>query len=93
MTATVQFVLMSLVVMTATSYATLKLMPKSWRLAFAAMAASLVKRGGGAAAQVRRVEAKLASGGACGSCESCKACATPAPPIEGGYRRIEIRSL
>ena len=95
MNAGAQFVLMSLVVTAATSYAALKLMPRAWRVALAAMAASLVKRGGGSDAQVRRVEAKLASGGACGSCDSCKACATPAPVDDGGaaYRRIPIRSI
>lgn len=95
MNASVQFVVMALVVMTATSYAALKLMPKAWRLKVAAMASSLAKRAGGSDAQVRRVEAKLASGGACGSCDSCKACAAPAPADEGGqaYRRIPIRSV
>ncbi len=95
MNASVQFVLMSLVVITATSYAALKLMPRAWRVALAAKVASLAKRGGWSDVQVRRVEAKLSSGGACGSCDSCKACAAPAAPTTGDpqtYRRIPIRS-
>ena len=60
----------------------------------AAVAAHAARRWGLSAANARRVEAKLATGGACGSCETCKACASPA--VQPGdatpvaYRTIAI---
>ena len=91
MNATVQALLVFAIVACAGLYATLKFMPAAWRRAVAAAAATLASRSGLSDAQVRRVESKLATGGACGSCDSCKACATPAEPTPSTYRRIPIR--
>ena len=100
MNASVQAVVVLLIVATASSYAALKLMPRTWRRALATRAASFATRSGLSEAQARRVEAKLSSGGACGSCDSCKACATPttpaavaSPTTSGAYRRIPIRPM
>ena len=91
MNATVQAVLVFAIVACAVAYATLKFMPAAWRRSVAVTAATAASRIGLNDAQVRRVEAKLATGGACGSCDSCKACASPAEPPPGAYRRIPIR--
>ena len=91
MNATVQAFLVVAIVACAVAYATLKFMPAAWRRSIAAMAATAASRMGLSDAQARRVESKLATGGACGSCDSCKACATPAEPPPGVYRRIPIR--
>jgi hypothetical protein len=95
MSAALQSAIVFLVVAIAASYATWKLMPAAWRRALAGHAASWGARAGLSAETARRVEAKLATGGACGSCDSCKACATPSVGSEsssqGGYRQIPIR--
>jgi hypothetical protein len=78
MSTLLQAAIVCVVVATASSYATVKLMPAAWRRALAARAASWASQVGLSDATARRVEAKLSSGGACGSCDSCKACAKPA---------------
>ena len=95
MSGALQVVVVFAIVAIATLYATLKFMPASWRRRFAARAASWVQRSGVTEVTARRVEAKLASGGACGSCDSCKACVTTPDPdsasIATTYRQIPIR--
>lgn len=95
MNAALQASIVFVVVAIAASYAALKLMPAAWRRALAAHVASWGARGGLSAATARRVEAKLATGGACGSCDSCKACATPtvqsASSAPDDFRQIPIR--
>ena len=59
----------------ATIYATVRFMPKAWRMRLATTASSFALKLGLSSVAARRVEAKLSSGGACGSCDSCKACA------------------
>ncbi len=99
MSATLQGVIVAMIVAFATVYASIKFMPGAWRRSLAARAASLVARWGVSEANARRVEAKLSSGGACGSCETCKACATPnengdaiASPANT-FKQIPIRTL
>ncbi len=94
MNATVQALVVAAVVAWAMAYAAVKLMPKAWRLSVAAHAADLALKAGLSGVAARRVEAKLATGGACGSCDSCKACATPQPadsPTSTTMRTIPIR--
>ena len=99
MSATLQGVIVAMVVAFAIIYASIKFMPGAWRRSLAARTASLVARWGMSEINARRVEAKLASGGACGSCETCKACATPteigdavaSPPMT--FKQIPIRTL
>ena len=97
-----QALLVAVIVTTAVCYAAVKLMPAGWRRTVAARAASLVVRSGLSDVFARRVEAKLASGGACGSCDSCKACAAPSneegdvavfAASPSGYREIPIRRV
>ena len=91
--------IVAMIVAFATIYASIKFMPGAWRRMVAARAASLVARWGLSEGYARRVEAKLASGGACGSCETCKACATPdqerdafaSPP--NAFKGIQIRTV
>lgn len=83
MNAIVQDLLVFAIVAIAMSYAGLKLMPAAWRKSLASHAALLAARSGLSDAQVRRVEAKLSTSGACGSCDSCKACATPRKESDG----------
>ena len=99
MSATLQGVIVAMVVAFAMIYASIKLMPAVYRRALAARTASLAARWGLSESNARRVEAKLASGGACGSCETCKACATPdeksdaaASPLNT-FRQIPIRTV
>ena len=96
MVASIQVVVTALIVAAAAAYAASKLMPRGWRMALAARAGPIARRSGLSESQVRRVEAKLSSGGACGSCESCRACAAPAASGEAlgaaPGRRIPIRS-
>jgi hypothetical protein len=93
MNAAVQSAVVFVIVAIAATYAILKFMPAAWRRSVAARAATWAQRSGASETTARRVEAKLASGGACGSCDSCKACATT--PDSGStattYRRIPIR--
>jgi hypothetical protein len=95
MSAALQSAVVLVVVAIAATYATWKLMPAAWRRALAGQVASWGSRAGLSAETARRVEAKLATGGACGSCDSCRACATPAAgsetPSQRGYRHIPIR--
>lgn len=96
MNASIQALLVLVIVSAAASYAALKLMPGAWRRSLAVRAAALAARSGLSDAQARRVEAKLSSGGACGSCDSCKACASPqqvgdAALSTATYRTIPIR--
>jgi hypothetical protein len=104
MNATAQLLMVSVIVVVAVTYALLKFMPAAARKAVAARVAIWAAGAGLSAVQARRVEAKLASGGACGSCDSCKACATTpmkdgdeaavaaaSPP--GVHRRIPIRRI
>ena len=99
MSAMMQGLVVAMIVAFATVYASIKFMPAAYRRALAARAASLVARWGMSKINARRVEAKLASGGACGSCETCKACATPteigdavaSPPMT--FKQIPIRTL
>jgi hypothetical protein len=108
MNATAQHLLVFVIVATAAAYALLKFMPASARKAVAARVASWAARSGLSDVFARRVEAKLASGGACGSCDSCKACATTpttgvgqagdetaiaASSPPGVHRRIPIRRI
>jgi len=99
MNATLQGVIVAMVVAFAMIYASIKFMPGAWRRSLAARAASLVARWGASEVNARRVEAKLASGGACGSCDSCKACATPAEKGDAlasapnNFRQIPIRTV
>ncbi len=99
MSATLQGLIVAMIVAFAMVYASIKFMPAAYRRALAARAAALVSRWGVSEVNARRVEAKLASGGACGSCETCKACVTP--PEEGHasaapvntFKQIPIRSV
>ena len=104
MNATLQHLLVFVIVATSVSYALLKFMPAAARKALAARVASWAARSGLSEVHARRVEAKLASGGACGSCDSCKACATTpkkdgdetalaASSPSGMHRRIPIRRI
>ena len=99
MSPTMQGVVVAMIVALATVYASIKFMPGAWRRSLAARAASLVARWGVSEANSRRVEAKLASGGACGSCETCKACATSHDASDASqampdtFKRIPIRSV
>ena len=90
MSATLQSLLVVVIVAGASVYAVWKLMPAAIRRTLAVRAAGLARRSGLSDANVRRVESKLATGGACGSCDSCKACATPTaePSLSG----IPVRS-
>lgn len=91
--------IVAMIVAFATIYAAIKFMPGAWRRLVAARAAALVARWGMSDGQARRVEAKLASGGACGSCETCKACATPGENDDATlspvthFRQIPIRTV
>ncbi len=93
MSAAVQSAIVFVIVAIAAGYATLKFIPAAWRRSLAARAATWAQRSGASDVMARRVEAKLASGGACGSCDTCKACATPtiAPSTATTYRQIPIR--
>ncbi len=98
MNAFVQWAVVATIVAVASGYAALKLMPGTWRRRVATVGARWAAGSGLSAATARRVEAKLASGGACGSCDSCKACVTPAAPAAPdalssptGARAIPIR--
>ena len=99
MSATLQGVIVAMIVAFAMIYASIKFMPGAWRRGVAARAASLVARWGVSEVNARRVEAKLASGGACGSCETCKACATSsekddvAASPSNTFRQIPIRTV
>ena len=102
MNGLVQHLLVFAIVAAAVAYATLKFMPAAWRRTVATRVASVAAQAGLSEIDARRVEAKLATGGACGSCDSCKACAAPkqedeeatfvaATPPE--YRSIPIRRV
>ena len=98
MNATLQGVLVAMIVAFATVYASIKFMPGAWRRALAARAASLAARWGVSEVNARRVEAKLASGGACGSCETCKACVTSeesdaSATQSNTFKQIPIRTI
>ncbi len=99
MNVTFQGVIVAMVVAFAMIYASIKFMPGVWRRHLAARAGSLVARCGVSEANARRVEAKLASGGACGSCETCKACVTPNGKDDAtassptSFKQIPIRTL
>lgn len=96
MSATLQLLLVGGIVAGASLYAGWKLMPAAIRRALAARGAALARRLGLSDANARRVESKLATGGACGSCDSCKACATPAADAvraEPSLSGIPIRPL
>ncbi len=99
MSPTMQAVVVAMIVALATIYASITFMPGAWRRTLAARAATLVARWGVSEANARRVEAKLASGGACGSCETCKACATPvgegiaSASLPNTFKQIPIRSV
>ncbi len=90
MSASLQGLLVAPIVAVAMSYALLKFMPGAWRRRVAVAASRLAVRWGLSDVDARRVEAKLASGGACGSCESCNACATPPSPT---FKQIPIRRV
>lgn len=104
MSSIAQHVLVFVIVAASVTYALLKFMPAAARKAVAARIASWAMRSGLSDVFARRVEAKLASGGACGSCDSCKACATT-PTKDGDetalaasspsdvHRRIPIRPI
>ena len=93
MSATIQLLVVAAIVAAASVYAIWKLMPAALRRALAPRAAALAQRLGASDANVRRVEAKLTTGGACGSCDTCKACATPdASASDGTMRVIQIKS-
>jgi hypothetical protein len=101
----VQDAVVAIAVLVAFAYAGVKLMPASLRRSLAGKGATFARRVGASDVFARRVEAKLATGGACGSCDSCKACATPAEPdpslptfeaptrFETSRRRIPIRRV
>jgi hypothetical protein len=101
MNAVIQSLIVFVIVTIAATYATLKFMPAAWRRSFAAHAATWAARSGLSDVTARRVEAKLASGGACGSCDSCRTCATTSQKQEGEvtaspsnhYRQIPIRRV
>ncbi len=90
MSTSLQGLLVAMIVSIASSYALLKFIPGAWRRRVAAGASRLAVRWGLSDADARRVEAKLASGGACGSCDSCKACATPPATT---FKQIPIRRV
>ena len=95
MSPTVQLLVATLVVVVASAYAGVRLMPAAWRRRVAAGAADMAMRCGLGGVLARRVESKLASGGACGSCDSCNACAAPVRAASDGaptgpQRRIVI---
>ena len=97
MSAFMQAAIVGLVVTVASLYALLKLMPSAWRRQLASFAARRATRWGVSEDNARRVEAKLATGGACGSCDTCKACATPTGDAAvarevTAFRTIPIRS-
>ncbi len=92
MTPFVQAVLVVVIVAVAVAYAGLKLMPAALRRSLATGIAAWAGRAGLSEANARRVEAKLATGGACGSCDSCKACATSGPDASPQtFRTIPLR--
>lgn len=71
----------------------LRTMATDRRTALAARMSAWSRRFGLSAVNARRVEAKLASDGACGSCDSCRACATPATAAPGmsSFKGIPVR--
>ena len=93
-----QGAIVAMIVAFATIYASVKFMPGAWRRRIAARAAAIAARWGVSQASARRVEAKLASGGACGSCETCKTCAAPgendalAASPASSFKQIPIRT-
>lgn len=93
MGALVQDLIVASIVLVAAVYAVAKVLPAAWRTAFVHGVAETARFFGLPAAHARRIEAKLASGGACGSCDSCKACASPAPTDPAQRRTIPIRPL
>ena len=82
-----QTLLVFMIVGLAAVYAFWKYTPRNVRVALAKRGAALVQRIAGLSAEnVRRLESKLASGGACGSCDSCNACASKNPqPAAGAF--------
>lgn len=68
------------IVFLATVYSGWKFLPAGLRAVLASRSAAWIQATWQVSPEnARRLESKLASGGACGSCDSCKACATPAP--------------
>lgn len=98
MSTMLQSAIVAMIVACAMIYAAIRFMPAAWRRLVAARAAALVARWGMSEGYARRVEARLASGGACGSCETCKECATPGKTDEAAastatpLRQIPIRT-
>lgn len=97
MSTMLQSAVVAMIVACAMVYAAIRFMPAAWRRLVAARAAALVARSGMPEGYARRVEAGLASGGACGSCETCKACATTgandaAASTATPFRQIPIRT-
>ena len=80
MSATLQALFVAIVVASALAYVAIRFfvrsLPGERRAVFAARAAGWARRSGLSNEGARRVEAKLASAGACGSCDSCRACAS-----------------
>jgi len=80
-----QTLLVFLIVSLAAVYASWRYTPRNLRVALARRCAVLVQRIAGLSVEnVRRLESKLASGGACGSCDSCNACDSRTPQPAAG---------
>ncbi len=93
MGALAQDLIVAVIVVVAATYAIARFLPATQRAVFARALGRLVRSMGGSPDHARRVETKLASGGACGSCDSCGACAPPPSPEPGPLRRIPIRRV
>ena len=94
MAAFIQGLIVVAIVTVATSYASIKLMPAPLRSKVAGALAGWMESLGVSSINARRVESKLATGGACGSCDSCKACATAGDQVEQApptFKHIPIR--
>ena len=79
-----QTLIVFVIVGLAALYAFWRYTPRNLRTALAKQCALLVRRTGLSAENVRRLESKLASGGACGSCDSCNSCASKNPQAAAG---------
>ncbi len=76
------------IVFVAAVYAGWKFLPARLRAALASKSAAWIQTKWHVSPEnVRRIESKLASGGACGSCDSCKACASPTPITDPQEKR------
>ena len=74
----IQYLVVSLIVLTAAAYSVWIFLPAATRHAAAARMAGLARRCGLGERQTGRLQAKLAAHSSCGACDSCKGCATPA---------------